>query len=143
MNKDEERAIEWDCAKALNQFYIFVDGENYAEAADMYTEDGFWTVGDTELHGRQAIFDSLRIGLPKVIVQHLLQNIVVDVIDKDHADAVLYVAIYRYDKADVTNGTVPIIGPWSVGHQNVKMVRTNKCWKVSRRDIHHRLLRAE
>ena len=143
MNRDEERAIEWDCAKALNQFYIFVDGGDYERAADMYTEDGFWTVDDTELHGRQAICDSLRAGLPKVVVQHLLQNIVVDVIDEDHADSVLYVAIYRYDKADVTNGTVPIVGPWSVGRQNVKMVRTNDGWKVARRDIHHRLLRAE
>jgi ketosteroid isomerase-like protein len=143
MNREQERAIEWDCAKALNQFYIFVDRGDYEAAADMYTEDGFWTVGDTELHGRQAIGDSLRAGLPNFIVQHLLQNIVVDVVDEDHADAVLYVAIYRYGKAEVTDGTVPIVGPWSIGHQNVKMVHTNEGWKVARRDIHHKLLRAE
>ena len=59
-------------------------------------------------------------------------------IDEDHADAVGYAQVYRHEKSDLTDGPVPsiaIVGPWSIGRQDNKMIRTSKGWKVVRRDI--------
>ena len=143
MDRDEERAIEWDCTKVLNQFYVYADAGAYEAAANLYTEDGFWTLGDTELHGREAICDSLRAGMSPVFVKHFIQNIIVDVVDEDHADAVAYSAIYRHETADIANGAVPFVGPRHIGRRDYKMVRTSEGWKVARKDIQRFLHRAD
>ena len=143
MDLDQERAIELDCAKALTQFYIHVDAGDYEAAANIYTEDGFWIAGDLEMHGREAICESMRKGLPSVFVQHMIQNIVVNVIDEDHADAVLYATVYRQGKADMLPTTLPSIGPWFTGRQDNKLVRTSEGWRIARKDIVNYLQRGE
>ncbi len=143
MDRDQERAIEWDCAKVLTQFYLCVDGGEYEAAAEMYTEDGFWTAGDLEMHGREAISESMQTGLTTVFVQHFIQNIVVNVIDEDHADSVLYASVYRQGKADILPATLPSVGPWFIGRQDNKMVRTSDGWKIARKDIRNHLQRTE
>ena len=142
MDRDQERAIEWDCTKVLTQFYIYVDAGQYEEAAKMYTEDGFWTAGDLEKHGREAIYESMAKGLPTVFVQHMIQNIVVNVIDNDHANAVLYASVYRQGQGDMLPTTLPSIGPWFIGRQDNKMVRTNEGWKIAHKNIVNHLQRA-
>ena len=36
MDRDRERAIEWDCTKALNRFYGYADGGDYEAAVRYY-----------------------------------------------------------------------------------------------------------
>ncbi len=145
MEREQEREIEWDCTKVLNQFYVLADQGDFEKAANLFTEDSVWNLNGNELHGRAAIEEGLRSGFTPVFIKHYIQNIVVDAIDEDHADAVAYAQVFRHEKSEVTDGTVPsisIVGPWSIGRQDNKMVRTSEGWKVARRDIGSFLRRA-
>ncbi len=135
MDRDEERAIEWDCAKVLNEFYVFTDAGDYEGAANLFTEDGIWTLWDIKLDSRQAICDSLRDGFTPVFIKHFLTNIIVTVIDKDHANAVAYSAVYRQEKDEMEGGVMPLVAPWALGRMDNKMVRTKDGWRIARRDV--------
>ena len=143
MNRDQERAIEWDCTKVLTEFYIYIDAGRYEEAVKMYTEDGYWTAGDLETHGRDAICESMRKGMPSKHIQHMVQNIVVNVVDEDHADAVLYATVYRQEKTDMLPTTLSSFSPWFTGRQDNKMVRTSDGWKMAHKNIVNYLQRSE
>ena len=38
MNRDEERAVEWDCQKVLRQYYHYVDHHEFEKAVKLFTE---------------------------------------------------------------------------------------------------------
>ena len=129
----------------LNQSYVLADQGDFEKAANLFIEDSVWNLNGNELHGRAAIEEGLRSGFTPVFIKHFIRNIVVDAIDEDHADAVAYAQVFRHENSEVTDGTVPsisIVGPWSIGRQDNKVVRTSEGWRVARRDIGSFLRRA-
>ena len=63
MDREQERAIEWDCTKVLNQFYVLADQGDFEKAANLFTENSVWNLNGNELHGRAAIEEGLLRGL--------------------------------------------------------------------------------
>ena len=67
MNREQERAIEWDCFHTQNKYYVMVDAGDYEGGGNLFTEDAIWTLWGLELQGRAEIIK----GLPRVLVQYL------------------------------------------------------------------------
>ncbi len=42
MNRDEARAIEWDCAQILIRFFNEFDARHYGEMVALFAPDGVW-----------------------------------------------------------------------------------------------------
>ena len=90
MTRDEERAIEWDCQKVWRQCYHYVDHHEFEKAAQLFTEDVSWDNAGLELKGRDELLEALYGCLGNDTIRHVLTNMVVNVIDEDHAEAQAY-----------------------------------------------------
>jgi ketosteroid isomerase-like protein len=96
MNRDEERAIEWDCQKTMRQYYDYVDHRDFDSAANLFTEDIDWLSHGVRLQGRKELREGLQAALGEGTIRHVLSNTVVNVIDEDSAELVdCYAALRR------------------------------------------------
>ena len=59
MDRDQERAIEWDCTQIVNKFYNSLDARRYDDLVNCFTEDGVWKRQGNELQGRAAILSAM------------------------------------------------------------------------------------
>ena len=47
MDRKQGRTIEWECQRALHQYYQFVDQRMYEKAANLFTRDGPHRLGES------------------------------------------------------------------------------------------------
>jgi hypothetical protein len=99
LDKVTERGIEWDCQKALRQYYNLIDHREFETAVELFTEDVTWRLRGLDLTGRDAILKALYAGSGSGgdTIRHIVNNIIVNVIDEDHAELRTYTTIYYSD----------------------------------------------
>ena len=90
MTRDEERAIEWDCQKVWRECYHYIDHHEFEKAVPLFTEDVSWDNAGLELKGRDELLEALNGCLGNDTIRHVLANMVVNVIDENHAEARAY-----------------------------------------------------
>ena len=137
MTRDEERAIEWDCQKVWRQYYHFVDQKEYEKAAQLFTPDIDWR-SVVNLKGRDEIVQALYGALGEGTIRHVLTNMVVNVIDENHAEARTYNTIYytRGVKIEMRDDPIPFEGPNRLSDCDAEFVRMEDGWHISRRTTH-------
>jgi SnoaL-like domain len=59
MDRESERAIEWDCTRLVISFYNLLDEKRYRELADLFAVDGAWVRLGRELIGPKAIVEAM------------------------------------------------------------------------------------
>ena len=131
MNDDQRFAIEWDCQKVSRQYYHLMDQRNYDDAIMLFSTDVRWEVMGLDLHGRKAVRDAFS-GLTDSTIRHVLTNTIVDVVDKDNANAVSYVTIY-VEKGFPDDGPLSFDGPNRLGENHDKLVRMEDGWRIAHR----------
>jgi SnoaL-like domain len=132
MDRDSERAIEWDCTRLVIDFYKFLDEKRYSELAALFAEDGSWTRLGRELIGPRAIVEAMNDREDWLTV-HVVTNIRIDVIDGDHADTTQYITLYRHEGWDAKDGPAPVVPPLGVLRHRDKLVRRNGTWKFKQK----------
>ena len=60
MDRDLERAIEWDCFHLQNKYYVLVDAGDYEGGGNLFTEDAIWTYGDRNCTAAQKSLRDLK-----------------------------------------------------------------------------------
>ena len=65
MDRDEERAVEWDCQKVLRQYNDHVAQREFKKAVALFTPDVEWQAMGLNLKGRAALLDALCGALSK------------------------------------------------------------------------------
>ena len=143
MDREQERAIEWDCFHTQNRYYVLADAGDFEGAASQFAKDGVWTMKQwgQELRGRAKIANGLKDGLGPVFIRHYISNITVTVIDENNAEVISYAHAYRHEKDEIKDETIPFIGAWALARHDNKMVLTDDGWKISRRDVSAMLMR--
>ena len=133
MDRNQERAIEWECQRILLQNLRHVDQREYELAANLYTPDAIWSVDGLTLNGRDAILEALYPALSKGTIRHVFSNTLVNVIDEDHAECRSYHSIYYTADGRIEDheGPLPFDGPHRVGDQAVNMVQTDEGWRIA------------
>ena len=126
MERDQERAIEWDCQKLIREYYQYVDQRQFEEAVALFTRDVLWEVLGVKLQGRETLLASLNGALGDGTIRHVVTNDLVDVIDDDHAAVRFYLSIYYAQgvKVEDHDGPLPFEGPHRIMDQGDKLVRT-------------------
>ena len=87
MDGNQIRGIEWDCQKLVRQYYQHVDLREFDKAVQLFTKDVEWYSMGVNLHGREEILNSLKPALGKGTIRHVVTNMVVNVIDDNHAES--------------------------------------------------------
>ena len=135
MDRDQERAIEWDCAKVHHRYYILGAAGDHEEASKSFTEDGVSVYEGQALHGRAAVLKSLQTSHGPRFTRSFVANIVVTVIDEQNAEAVSYVQQYFQNWDEVKDGTIPSLQPYALCRHDNQMVLTDDGWKIKHRNV--------
>lgn len=132
MTRDEERGIEWDCHKVLREWYYCVDFREFEKCVQLYTEDADWEAFGLKLKGRDQILEAVSGALRTGIARHIMGNTDVNVIDENHATSRSNRTSY-YNPDDGGDGPAELDGPHRLEDDVADLVRTDDCWKISRR----------
>lgn len=123
MSPDAARAIEQDCAKLVARYANLNDAGCWTEVADLYAEDGRMsrpTAPDVWIVGRAAILNAF-LARPARTTRHVCSNVVIDVIDADHAVGESAMLLFTGDGAP------------KVGSFHDRFIRTDAGWRFAER----------
>ena len=133
-----ERGIEWDCQKTLRQYYNLIDHREFETAVELFTEDVTWRLRGLDLTGRDAILKALHAGSGSGddTIRHIVNNIIVNVIDEDRAELRTYTTIYYSDEDNSEEMGMPVhlVGPQELNDTYAKMRRVDDGWKIAVRE---------
>lgn len=135
MIEERRLSIELECARLVARYCHLVDHGEASKIADLFTVDGVWTAPGVEMNGRAQLSAgfSAREQNTSRKSKHVCNNLLVDVIDEDHAEGTVYLTLYRHDSND-TQAIAPLEGPVLVGEYRDRFVRTDAGWRFQRRE---------
>ncbi|MBB3180832.1 nuclear transport factor 2 family protein [Variovorax sp. Sphag1AA] len=131
MDRDVERAIECDCGQTLLRFYDAFDAWDYEGMAALFTPDGVWHRAGKALRGRQAIIAEMHRRPTSQVIRHVVTNLIVDAQDAVHANARLYLTVYRHDAGERRVVPAPLQGPALVLVVTAKLQRLSEGWRIA------------
>ena len=136
MNREQERAIEWDCQKVWRQYYHYVDHHEFDKAIKLFTEDVTWKSMGLDVKGRAAVMETLDNGLGNDTIRHVVSNTVINVIDENHAELFEYHTIYysREGRREDMDGPLKFEGPHRVSDAFARMRRVGDEWQIYARE---------
>ncbi len=132
MERDEKRAIEWDCQRILTHFCLFNDRKQSDELANLFTTDGVWVRLGEALAGRENIRKAMEARPAEALHCHVLSNVFVTVIDANHAEISSYKSIYYDVAGEALEKPIPLNGPKWVSVYTDKFARTDDGWRIAR-----------
>ena len=134
MTDQEMLMIERHCERLITRYCHYIDHGEAAKVADLFTADGTWTAPGVVMSGQ----DELRKGFTSRqqntarMSRHVCNNLLIDVIDADHAHGVVYLTLYMVD-GEESRETSPLDGPALVGEYIDEFVRTEAGWRIKTR----------
>jgi len=143
MDIDQRIRIERECERLVTRYCHFIDHGEAARVAELFTEDGVWESPEVRMDG----IDSLRKGFAHRqnrtdrMSRHVCNNLLLEVVDADHATGCVYLTLYNHD-GDPERPISPLEGARLVGEYRDQFRRTPEGWRFSRRDIHVSFVRA-
>lgn len=144
MDANERMLIERDCERLVTAYCHYVDHGEASQIAELFTEDGVWTSEEVTMDGREQIFKGMshREANTERMSRHVCNNFLCNVIDEDHAEATVYLTLYRHD-GNPERRTSPLPGAVMVGEYRDQFRRTSDGWRFARREIGVSFLRRE
>ncbi len=134
MDVEQVHVIERECAKVLMQCRRHADMKEFEQAAALFAPDVVFRSGDGEpLVGREANLAAMHANIGDVFMRCVISNILVSVIDADHATATSYWIMYNHQQADVDDGKVTTAEPTRFCESEDAFVRTDEGWLISER----------
>jgi hypothetical protein len=133
----ERIAIERECQRLVTSYCHYVDHGEAAKIAELFTDDGEWLSADIKMIGKEKLRKGFagRQANTARMSRHVCNNLLIDVIDEDNAEGVVYLTLYRYD-GEVGRKFSPMDEqPAMVGEYRDKFVRTDEGWRFSKRVI--------
>lgn len=126
-----EEAIVAECQRVIVSFAHRLDHRQFADAAQLFADDGEWERHGDRLIGRTQILEVISARAETVVERHVMTNIAVEVLTPTRARAVSYVMIFRGDGA--SGSPVTLAGPQSVGEFHDTLRLTEDGWRLSSR----------
>jgi hypothetical protein len=132
MNERDRQAIEQACARLVTAFHLHIDAFEHDAVLALFAPDAVWIHPMAgPLRGIAACKAYLDSKSTKPTAMHVTTNILIDVIDEDHAKGRAYYSFY-YDGEG--RNPAPIVGPMAVGQYRDEFVRTDAGWRFSFRE---------
>jgi hypothetical protein len=133
--EDTQRAkIERQCERLSHAYSRHLDFREYDQFVELFADDATLNAG-YELVGKKAIAEGMSKRTDRLRSRHVVTNLLIDVIDEDHAEGLTYLTLYREiseDARDPSN-VLALEGPAAIGHYTDKYVRTSDGWRFASR----------
>jgi hypothetical protein len=124
MNRDEARAIEWDCAQILIRFFNELDAWCYGDMVKLFAPDGVWHRQGRALRGAEAILAVLAQRSTTQTVRHVVTNVQVTALDADTAKSL-------HDTGEQATAPPVIRSPSLLLAVPGELTRTDEGWRIS------------
>lgn len=144
MTSQEKMEIERECERLVTAYCHYVDHGEAARIAELFTEDGVWASAQVTLSGQEKIREAMvqRQANAARMSRHVCNNFLIEVLDEDHAEATVYLTLYRHDGEEGRSFS-PLSGPLMVGEYRDRFLRTASGWRIAHREIEVDFLRRE
>ena len=144
MNETERAEIERACERLSIAYAHHVDFRAYDRFAELFADDGLLDVG-TPMHGKAAIARGMSRRSDRLRSRHVLTNILIAVVDADHATGISYLTLYRHigDESLQYDKPVSFKHPAAVGHYSDTFIRTDQGWRFASRKLEFAFSNAE
>jgi len=119
---DEFQAVI-GCQQAIHRFYAALDASDMDTVSAAMADDGVWLRQGEALRGPDAVRAALARRPAGRRTAHLVQNLVVDVIDPGRAQAQFMTLVYRHDADAPLTGAAPLGAPLSILFHRERLVR--------------------
>ncbi len=129
--------IERECERLVTTYCHYVDHGQARRIADLFTSDGVWTApGVVTMTGTEELQKGLgeREARTDRRSRHVCNNLLLDVLDEDTAEGVVYLVLYRHDGGD-DEKPAPVESPLMIGEYRDRFARTSEGWRFSRREV--------
>ena len=136
MDVEQEHVIERECANVLMQCRRHADLKEFEKAAALFAPDVVFRSGDSDpLVGREANIAAMHANIGDVFMRCVISNILVTVIDADHATSTSLWIMYRHKQADVDAGKVTTAEPSRFCESEDTFVRLDEGWRIAQRNF--------
>ena len=144
MDTSERMLIERQCERLVTRYCHFVDHGEAARVAELFADDGVWKSPDVTMNGRNEVQRAFarRQANAERMSRHVCNNLLIDVIDEDHAEGTVYLTLFRHD-GEPGRRVSPLAGPALVGEYRDRFIRTNEGWRFAHREIEVSFARRE
>jgi hypothetical protein len=133
----ERAPIERACARLLIAYAIATDTNDAAGIYGAYAEDGILRNDRVSITGRAALeaYFGKRVAervQSGITTRHVLTNILITVVDRDHARGTTYETMYRFDPRDPGRSTS--LEPALLATVTTEFERTPQGWRFKQRE---------
>ena len=142
MDIAQRMEIERECERLIAQYCHYVDHDEAAKIADLFTIDGVWTNVNITMNGH----DKIRAGFQKRqdnrrrMSRHVCTNTLIDVINENEAVGTVYMTLYFHD-GEPGRELSPTDCLQKLGEYRDRFVKTEQGWRFSRREVVSNFLR--
>jgi ketosteroid isomerase-like protein len=134
MNRIDQIAIEHECARLAYSYCHFIDNYDNEAFLQLWAEDGVWEPPNGPLRGQAEIRKHLA-ARARTTGRHHCTNVIIDVIDAEHARGRSYFSFYA-GAASAKEGGLPVLGaPAVMGEYTDEFKLTAKGWRFARRGM--------
>jgi hypothetical protein len=127
----DRTVIEHACSRLVVQFTNALDDHNPDQLLAMWHDDGVWESPFGRAVGKTAIHEMLS-SVPSILERHLISNILVEAIDRDHAAGSARLTYYRASNV-LANEVAQMQGATLLADHFDRYVRTPQGWKFAQR----------
>lgn len=130
MTAVESMLAEHQCERLIKRFAVLNDENRYSEMVEMFAENGIFarpSAPQDLIRGRADILAAFE-ARPLRISRHFISNILIDLIDDQHASALSYVLLFTADA-----GSIESAPPYLIGRFRDKLVRKGDQWLFTER----------
>ena len=137
MDDNDLYAVERSCQRLICEYAQLADHGKTAQIADLFTDDGVFVWGEFILSGRKQLLGAFRVAQDQggVTSRHVCTNILVRVIDADHAEGVTYLTLFEH-RGPTPRGVAPGGAPTLIGEYRDTFANTPTGWRFRRRELH-------
>jgi len=136
VDNNEKYEIERECERLIALYCHYVDHDEAARIADLFTEDGVWFNVNVTMTGR----DEIRNGFQKRqdnkgrMSRHVCTNTLIDVVSDTEAFGVVYLSLYYHD-AEPGRDISPTDCLQKLGEYQDHFIKTDEGWCFARREV--------
>ena len=143
MDNAIRRVIEHACQHLSIAYAHTADFGHDAAFANLFTDDAVLETSLVQVRGKAEIEASMKKRPAELRSRHIITNMLIDVIDEDHARGLSYLSLYRHvGPESLQSEPIDVSGPAIIGHYDDRFVRTPMGWRFERRKLHVAFRRA-
>lgn len=142
MDREQQRAVEWDCQRTWLSFYARFDNWDYDGMVDLCTPDVVWLRGGKALRGPAHILNELSQRPRTQTIRHSLTNILVfpDAQDPLHASGQCHLIAWRHLHDTTPSGPPTIRHPYLFLMVHADFSCVEGQWLIQRQDMQREFL---